>query len=317
MEISSKMIKTFKAVPDGGPNLEETARQAQMVIRRRRRDTIIQNLGLMVFLFGVVAAAMTVGLSDDGSRTTYLVMFFVMCAGVWLAAYRFRYMAVVVGGLQILIYTVCELYQAIGNGKRFAQADYVWLVLPVCCIAAMILFVHNVYKAERLADVLEDKIRNMEVIEPVTGLSNLRSLYMDLERRMAYARRNDLELTLMIFELRYYQELKSIMSGSEFAELKRRMGRLVEETLRLEDRVYAIDDRGSLGIVCVGCGKDGADIVRNRITAVLSETERFEGIMDRGLRVDVRVGCCSYDREEIRNAIEFKQKVESELQYDV
>ena len=298
-----------------GPNLEETARQAQGVIRRRHRDAALQNAGLAAFLFGVLASALTLGLSGGG--TTYLVMFFVMCAGVWLAAYRFRYLALVVGGLQVLVYTAFQLYGALAEGRRFAPADYVWLALPLCCISAMILFVHHVYKAERLADVLEDKIRGMEVIEPVTGLSNLKSLYMDLERQMAYARRNGHELTLMIFALRYDQELKSILSGSEFAELKRRMGRLVEETLRLEDRVYAIDDRGSLGVVCTGCGKEGAAVVRERILAVLGDKESFEGILDRRLRVDVRVGCCSYDREEIGNAIEFKQRAENELQYDV
>ena len=317
MGIASKMMRTLKAAPGDGSDLNETAKEAQTVIRRRHRDAVIQNVGLTAFLFGIVAAAMTVGFAGDANRVTYLVMFFVTCAGVWLAAYRFRYLAVVIGGLQILIYTALQLYGAIANGRQFALADYAWLILPIFCIAAMILFMQNAYKAEQLADVLEDKVRNMEVIEPVTGLSNLRSLYLDLERQMAYARRNDLELTLMIFELRYYQELKSIMSGGEFAELKRRMGRLVEETLRLEDRVYAIDDRGSLGIVCVGCGRDGAGIVRDRIVAVLSEKESFEGILDRRLRVDVRVGWCSYDREEIKNAIEFKQKAENELQYDV
>ena len=317
MEISNGMMQLHGPAKEDAPDLELTAKEAQMTIRRRHRDAFLQNLGLMAFLFGIVAAAMTVSLPQGGSKTTYLIMFFSMCAGIWLAAYRFRYLAMVLGGLQILVYTVYQLYGALVGEKHFVLADYAWLVLPGCCIAAMILFMHNVYKAEQLADVLEDKVRSMEVIEPVTGLSNLRSLYMDLERQMAYARRNDLELTLMIFELRYVQELKSIMSGGEFAELKRRMGRLVEETLRLEDRVYAIDDRGSLGIVCVGCGREGARIVRERIVAVLSQKESFEGILDRKLRVDVRVGCCSYDREEIKNAIEFKQKAENELQYDV
>ena len=317
MEISGKIAQTRRPEKEDAPDLEVTAKEAQLAIRRRHRDAVMQNLGLMAFLFGIVAAAMTVSLPQGGSETTYLVMFFAMCAGIWLAAYRFRYIAVVLGGLQILIYAVYQLYESITGGKHFVMADYAWLALPLLCIVAMIVFMHNVYKAEQLADVLEDKVRSMEVIEPVTGLGNLRSLYMDLERQMAYARRNELELTLMIFELRYAQELRSIMNANEFAELKRRMGRLVEEALRLEDRVYAIDDQGSLGVVCVGCGREGAAVVRERITAELSRKESFEGILDRKLRVDVRVGCCQYDREEIKNAIEFKQRTENELQYDV
>ena len=168
-----------------------------------------------------------------------------------------------------------------------------------------------------MTDILEDRLRNMEVIEPVTGLSNLRSMYIDLERQMAYARRNQLELALILIELRYYPELKSILSGAQLSELKRRMAQLTEEALRLEDRVYAIDDRGSLGIVCTGCGRDGAAIVRERILSALRRKESFAEILDRALRVDVRSGFYLYDSGEIKNAMEFKQRAENELQYDV
>ena len=298
-------------------NLWETARQTQAVIRRRRMDAFVQSAGLAAFLFGIVGAALTVAMAAEDSQALYLVMFFVMCAGIWLAAYRFRYLAVIIGALQILVYTIYQLYRAIDTGLGFTLMDYAWLLLPEFCIASMILFMLGVYQVEKLADVLEDKVRSMEVIEPVTGLPNLRSLYLDLERQMAYARRNETELTLIIFELRYYQELKAILNAGQLSELKRRMGAMVEDMLRLEDKVYAIDDRGSLALVCVGCGRDGAAIVKNRIAAALSQKDSFEGILDRKLRVDVRVGYTVYDREKISNAIEFKQKAENELQYDV
>ena len=300
-----------------GTELEQTARDAERILRRKRWDTAAQSAGLAVFLFGIIAAALTIGLTDGENRPVYLVMLFVSCAGIWLAAYRFRYIAVIVGGLQMLIFTAYQLYGAFARGRSIALTDYAWLALPMILIAAMILFMTNMHKVEKLTEILEDKIQSMEVIEPVTGLNNLRSMYVDLERQMAYARRNGLELTLILIELRYYQELKSILSGEQLADLKRRMARLAEETLRLEDRVYAIDDRGSLGVVCVGCGRDGATIVRDRIISVLSQKESFEEILDRALRVDVRTGFYLYDSEEIKNAIEFKQRAENELQYDV
>ena len=302
---------------DRGLMLEETAREAELILRRKRRDTIVQSVGLAVFLFGMIAAALTIGLSESGRRPVYLVMLFVSCAGIWLAAYRFRYIAIIIGGLQMLVYTVYQLYGAFANGKSILPMDYAWLALPVILVAAMIMFMTNMHKVEKLTEILEDKIQSMEVIEPVTGLNNLRSMYVDLERQMAYARRNHLELTLILLELRYYQELKSILSAEQFADLKRRMARLAEEALRLEDRVYAIDSRGSLGVVCTGCGRDGAMIVRDRVISVLSQKESFEEILDRALRVDIRAGFCLYDSEEIKNAIEFKQRAENELQYDV
>ena len=310
-------IEKFRRAQGSEPALEESAREAEAILRRKRRDTLAQSAGLAVFLFGMIAAALTIGLSDGERRPVYLVMLFVSCAGIWLAAYRFRYIAVIVGGLQMLVYTVYQLYGAFANGRSIVPMDYAWLALPVLLIAAMILFMTNMYKVEKLTDILEDRIQSMEVIEPVTGLNNLRSMYVDLERQMAYARRNNLELTLILLELRYYQELRSILSAEQFADLKRRMARLAEAALRLEDRVYAIDGRGSLGIVCTGCGRDGAMIVRDRVVSALRQRESFEDILDRALRVDMRAGFYLYDSGEIKNAIEFKQRAENELQYDV
>ena len=309
--------KSLDSPRDSGLMLEETAREAERILRRKRRDTLAQSVGLAAFLFGMIAAALTIGLSEGSRRTVYLVMLFVSCAGIWLAAYRFRYIAIIAGGLQMLVYTAYQLYGAFANGERIVPMDCAWIILPLLLVAAMILFMTNMHKVEKLTEILEDKIQSMEVIEPVTGLNNLRSMYVDLERQMAYARRNQLELSLILIELRYYPELKAILSAEQLAELKRRMARLAEEALRLEDRVYAIDDRGSLGIVCIGCGRDGAMIVRDRILSALGQKESFEEILDRALRVDVRSGFCLYDSEEIRNAMEFKQRAENELQYDV
>lgn len=297
-------------------SLSEAARQADGMVRRKRRTALTQNVGLAAFLFGMIAAALTVSQAADGSRTAYLVMFLAACGSVLLAAYRFHYVAVVTGALQTLAYAAYVLYAAIG-GRAIAATDYLWLFLPMLCVAAMSLFMTNTRRVEQVSDLLEGQLQRMELIDPVTGLSNLRSMYTELERRLAYARRNDVEVSLIIFQLRYYRELKSILTAAQLAELKRRMGRMVEETLRLEDRVYAIDDEGSLGVVCIGCGEDGAIIVRDRLKALLTRRESFEGIGDRLLRVDVRAGICTYRQEEIGNVMAFKQKAENELQYDV
>lgn len=316
-ETEPSELSLVKEVSEKETMMERSAREADEILQTKRRDTLMHSIGLVAFLFFTIAAALTLSFSEGETRTTYLVMFVVTCVGIWLAAYRFRYIAVIIGGLQMLVYTVYRLYEAIIRAREITLLDYAWLFLPVLCIGAMILFMLNMYKVEKLTEILEDKLQGMETVEPITGLNNLRSMYMDLERQIAYSNRNGTELSLVIFELRYYQELKAIMNSVQLSELKRHMGRLVEDSLRVEDRVYAIDDKGSLGLICVGCGREGAQIVKKRIVAMLSQKESFEGIMDRKLRVDVRSGFYTYDREVIRNAIDFKQKAENELQYDV
>lgn len=290
--------------------------QANLIIRSKQAEAVLQDFALLVFLACILAGALVIAASGGQARIENIVMFLVMGAGIILAAYKARYIAIVLGAVQTLFYTIYKIYQAVANGAEITRASYVWLVLPLLCIAAMLVFMNTTYKIEVMAEMLEEQLRNMVLVDAVTGLYNLKSMYMDLERQMAYSRRNELSLCLMVLELRYVQELKSILNANQFDELKKRMAEAVEDSVRLEDRLYAVDTAGSIGIICT-CDKKGAEIMKGRILKKLGEKETFEDILDRAIRVDVRTGCVEYDKEKISNAIEFKQKAENELQYDV
>lgn len=290
--------------------------QANLIIRSKQAEAVLQDFALLVFLACILAGALVIAASGGQARIENIVMFLVMGAGIILAAYKARYIAIVLGAVQTLFYTIYKIYQAVANGAEITRASYLWLVLPLLCIAAMLVFMNTTYKTEVMAEMLEEQLRNMVLVDAVTGLYNLKSMYMDLERQMAYSRRNELSLCLMVLELRYVQELKSILNANQFDELKKRMAEAVEDSVRLEDRLYAVDTAGSIGIICT-CDKKGAEIMKGRILKKLGEKETFEDILDRAIRVDVRTGCVEYDKEKISNAIEFKQKAENELQYDV
>ncbi|MDC7289745.1 GGDEF domain-containing protein [Blautia schinkii] len=290
--------------------------QANLIIRSKQAEAVLQDFALLVFLACILAGALLIAASGGQARIENIVMFLVMGAGIILAAYKARYIAIVLGAVQTLFYTIYKIYQAVANGAEITRASYIWLVLPLLCIAAMLVFMNTTYKTEVMAEMLEEQLRNMVLVDAVTGLYNLKSMYMDLERQMAYSRRNELSLCLMVLELRYVQELKSILNANQFDELKKRMAEAVEDSVRLEDRLYAVDTAGSIGIICT-CDKKGAEIMKGRILKKLGEKETFEDILDRAIRVDVRTGCVEYDKEKISNAIEFKQKAENELQYDV
>lgn len=289
---------------------------ASLIIRSKHTQALLQDIALLVFLACVLLSALVIAASAGRARIENAVMFLVMGAGIILASYKARYIAIVLGGVQTLFYTIYKIYQAVANGAEITWDSYVWLVLPLLCIAAILVFMQTTYKTEVMAEMLEEQLRNMVLVDTVTGLYNLKSMYMDLERQMAYSRRNELSLCLMILELRYAQELKSILNANQFDELKKRMAEAVEDSVRLEDRLYAIDTEGSVGIICT-CDKNGAEIMKGRILKKLGEKETFEDILDRAVKVDVRTGCVEYDKEKISNAIEFKQKAENELQYDV
>lgn len=285
-------------------------------IRKTNLKRLKQDVGLLLFLAGILAAAFLISASEGEQRMENVVMFLIMCGEIALAAYEFRYIAIVFGGVHTCFYAVYKIYQGMVLGYPISLFSFAWLVLPMFCVLSMVWFMSSTYEAEVISEMLEKQIEDYVMTDRVTGLYNLKSMYMDLERQIAYSKRNNLPLSLMIVELRYEQELRSILSNSQFEELRQAYAEVLEDCIRLEDRLYAIDENGGMGIICT-CNKAGAEIMKGRILQSLFETERFHRILDRAIRVEVRTGIYEYNKDTVVNSIDLKKRAENELQYDV
>jgi GGDEF domain-containing protein len=284
--------------------------------RERERGYFLQDVGILGFLISIFLSVLAMVMAPDGRMVESCVMFAVLGLAVILATYKFRYLAVAVAGLQVLIFTVYRVYRAAALEETIGWTSYLWIFIPLTAVGSMLLFQHLNYQIETSNDILASQMQDMVLIHALTGLYNQRALYIDLERQMAYSRRNELAITLLWVELRYASELKTMLSRQRYYELQQKMASYLEDCIRVEDRIYAIDDDGTYAIILT-CDKEGAAIVKRRIRQGVSNPELWAGIVDKSIRVELRMGLLQYDPETIENAIEFKKKTESELQYDV
>lgn len=284
-------------------------------LRRRQKSGLIQDVGLALFIFSLLGEALTIAFAGE-HRLEYIVMFAAVGAESLLAAYRFRYLSVGVTGLQILTFMVYTLFQAIINKAGIVKLDYLWALLPLLSLAGVQLFVYELYQIEEANELLKDQMESVVLLDSLTGLYNLRALYIDLQRQMAYSRRNHTPISLMVVHLRYQDELNHILSRHYYDQMIQRLADLLSNTVRIEDRCYALDSKKGEFALLLTCNKEGSSFVRKRIEENCYRKDAFSGIVDKSIRVDLRMACVEYE-EGIANAIEFKKKVDSELQYDV
>ena len=286
-------------------------------IREKNRRLLIQDLGLLVFLAGLAGAALLVAFSaTDAQKTENLIMFLVLSGAVVLSAYRFRYLALVLSAVQTCFYAAYKIYMGFMEAQAIPAVSYAWLVLPVLTVSAMTVFMRSTYQAEVIAEMMDKQLTEQVMTDRVTGLYNTKSMYIDLERQIAYSKRNSLSLSLMILELRYKDELTAILSNAQFDTLRVALAQLLEDNIRLEDRLYALDDQGKMAILCT-CDREGAEIMKRRIRDALDKTKSFEQVLGRALRVEIRTGIYEYKEGLVENAIDLKKKAENEMQYDV
>ncbi len=280
------------------------------------RVALLQDIGMLLFLIALFIGTLITAVSPEELVLQNLLMLVALFLVVVLVMFRAQYAAVVVTAFAILAFAAYKLYSYFSAHTAIESTAYVWGFLLIAMLGGLSLFIREFSATELANSVLHTQIEELTVIDPLTGLDNLRSMYSDLARTMALCRRNGTDMGLMLVKLRYANELRGILSRKGYELLRGRVASIAQDTVRLEDRVYSIDKDGSLGIIYF-CDSSGAAVVKRRLLEAYSQKESFSDITDKPIRVEMRIAYLEYENEMETNAIHFRTKVESELQYDV
>ncbi len=276
----------------------------------------LQDVGLGILLAALLLSALLFSATVE----SYLESAF-MLVGIFLAVlfacFRLPAVAIVIAGLQTVAFAAYKIYGVAVLGQNVEPLLFGWIVLPALAMAGSLLFVNGLKKTMLENQILKQQVEELIMIDPLTGFYNLRSLFMDIQTQISYAERNNNAISLMIIKFRYVKELKSVLKEKELSEVIKRLSKIASDTVRLEDRVYSIDEDGSLGILLT-CDKTGAKSVEKRLRTNVAKPEAFEGAAGAPIRVEIQIGCLQYKKEEFqRDARLWKESVEEEVEYDL
>lgn len=287
------------------------------MVKKRTTGYLLQDVGLVLLLLCIGGAALAVGIVEEALKIEFVVMLMGTFLAILLAGFKLTGISVVTGAFEILLYTAYKLFSFFTYAREIEPICYVWIVLPLLSVGAMAAFIYGSRQTELENDVLKEQVEELVLVNSLTGLYNLRSLYIDLQKQVAYSERNHMTVSLMIVKLKFGQELKKVLSRRNFEALIQRMAVIITDAVRLEDRTYSLDNEGMVGVILT-CDQENSKFVRDRIRANLEKKDAFAGIVERAIRVEVKIACLEYDEEKYgSDMILFKQKVENELQYDV
>ena len=278
---------------------------------------LLQDIGLVILLVCLFAGSMTVSYMDKSMMFEAVLMLLGTFLVILLAGFKLSGLSITMAGIQVTLYTAYRLYLFLSYNTEISVYCFVWILLPILSSASMYMFVYGNHRLEIENDMLKKQVEELVVVNPLTKLYNLRSLYNDLNVQVSYSERNKVPLSLMIIVLKYEAELRSILSRHNYELIIQRLAQLVVDTVRVEDKTYSIDNKGSLAVILT-CDKVGSEIAMSRIKSRLSQRDAFAGIADTAIKIEVRIASLEYNKDTFDdNMILFKQKVENELQYDV
>ena len=287
------------------------------MINKNSFGYLLQDIGLVILLFCLFTGAMTVSYAEKSMVFEAVIMLLGTFFVILISGFKLFGLSIVLAGIEVTFYTAYRLYLFLSYDTEISFYSFIWILIPLISVAAMYLFVSGSHRLELENDILKRQVEELVVLNPLTKLYNLRSLYNDLNVLVSYAERNQMSLSLMIIVLKYEAELKSILSRHNYELVIQRLAELVVDTVRVEDKTYSIDHKGSLAVILT-CDKAGSEIAMRRITSRISQHDAFLNITDAAVKIEVKMASLEYDKEIFENnMILFKQRVENELQYDV
>lgn len=278
---------------------------------------LFQDIGLVLLLSCLFAGALTVSYAEKTMMFEALIMLLGIFVAILFAGFKLFGLSCVLAGMEVTVYAAYRLYLFLSYDKEIPLLCFVWVFLPILSVAATYLFVSGNQRLELENNVLRQQVEELVMVNPLTKLYNLRSLYYDLQVQVSYVERNKMSMTLMIIVLKYEAELASILSRRNYELVIQKLSQIVVDTVRVEDKTYSIDNKGGLAVILT-CDKAGSEIAMRRIRSRISQSEAFAGIADKAIKIEVKMASLEYDKEKYENnMILFKQRVENELQYDV
>ncbi|MFT3985761.1 MAG: diguanylate cyclase [Lachnospiraceae bacterium] len=277
----------------------------------------MQDTGMCMLLGALLAGAIVLANGGEEFYAENLFMLLGIFISVLFAGFRLVSVAIVLAGIQTVSFIAYKIYLFLVATGRIVLISYIWIILPAFAVLGTVLFINGLKRLQLENEVLQRQVEELVMIDPLTGFYNLRSMFMDIQTQISYAERNNNEISLMILKLRYPKELKSVLKKQQYEQLLLKLAKYVYDTVRLEDRVYSIDPEGSLGIILT-CDKKGTQVVEARLRNKISEPLAFAGIATSPIRVEIKIGCVEYKKEEFkRDAKLFKKRVEEEVEYDI
>ncbi len=284
---------------------------------KNMRAALMRDIGVAVLLLWAFAQALVMTLAEEQLRMTYLLLIIVMDAVVIFGFTGRVALCAVLSCTLTCGWVSYKLYCYYAIGEMILTMDYLVTPLPLVGALACWLFQQGMRSMDSENSMLRRQVEELVLVDDVTGLYNQRALYRDLRSIVKYGSRNNLPICLMVVQPRYESELRAMLPRRQYLELLQIMANIVRDGVRLEDKVYCIDDHGTLAIVLT-TDEAGSQFVRNRLKQALQKPNTFPGILERGTKLDVCFACKEYDRERFgEDMMGFKNAVESELVYDV
>ncbi|MCI1554434.1 MAG: GGDEF domain-containing protein [Levilactobacillus sp.] len=284
--------------------------------KNSNRETWLTDIYLIAFLMMVSGLALGIA----ATQTHYLLINVTFLA-VTICLILFTYFWGIITGLllnlafmfaQILI----VIYVSQTHADTVAWGLLFWMILPLLLSISFYGMTAHLRKLQADNVKLRQDLIERGAFDESTNLRTTVSFIEDTAVFTETNRRFNLPVTTMIIRIRYFQEMRSMISDSQLSELLQLVSETIKDAMRTNDITYLLDRTNPTWGVLLFTNADGAGIAGKRIK------DKFDkALLDSDnlatLEVRLMVGVASWDAEKMKNPYDLMNAGIKETEYDV
>ncbi len=212
--------------------------------------------------------------------------------------------------LTVFIFGSIIFYSNLFHDQMVGTDIYIWMIIfPVTALITGV-FRESLEKMKNDANKMLE-VQNLVTVDEITGLNNAKQFYYQLEKEITRSKRHGLELTVMLIQLSYFEEIFAVYGKDEMDSIIKALSDVMEKVTRFEDEWYRID-KDMFSIILTNTDEEGAGIVKDRLKKSIENI-----IIDKkNYRFEIKIALAECDQR-IENVYAYKKLVEGKLEYDI
>lgn len=274
------------------------------------------DLYLIFFLFWMSALAFGMA----ATRTDYLLVNTIFL-GVTVLMILFTYFWGLITGLLINLafifsQVVIVIYQTQVNQKIVPWVLVYWLFVPLLLSMSFYGMTDHLRRLQTQNAKLQADLVERGAFDEDTNLRTMVSYIEDTAVFTETNRRFDLPVTTMIVRIRYFTEMRSMVSDGQLRELLKLASKTIQQAMRTNDITYLIDRSNPTWAVLLFTDADGAGIAAGRIKSNFAKALAADEALT-NLDIRLVVGVASWDADKMKTPYDLMNAGIKETEYDV
>ncbi|KRM11693.1 diguanylate cyclase [Paucilactobacillus suebicus] len=281
---------------------------------RDKRESLLEDVGLLLFLtlFSITAVLMTL----TGHELVNVIYLF-CTVGLLIVTYFYGLLPSILSNMLFMaIQAVFEIYQYLVKDADISWQLSFWILLPLMLSLSLYFMTRNQVKLQQSNSSLRTALIERGAFDQQTNLRTTVAYVEDVAVFIETNRRFNLPVTTAIIKIRYFDDLKRMMSENQLETLLKITSTTIKEKTRTNDITYLLNNDDPTWAILLYSDADGAQIAADRIKNGFNNALK-ENTNLVNLAISMVVGIASWDEKSMHNPYDLMNAGIHETQFDV